>query len=207
MPKKPAKQRINRDTGEVEVMSREASVSLRLRNGEMSAHANEVYLLDVEDTGTTQAGRYTRVLNALVSRYHCSARTARRAMQDAEILRAEEAAERLPYLAARVTEQLQRIADREEDRDGLVAVAALREICKIGGLYAPKKVEITDPAPVDFEFQIDAILGVLDENGQAAMRVVLAQMYAAEADGRLALAAGTGQPAPPDDEPSEPGAN
>lgn len=179
--------------------------ALQLGNSDIVAWTNEAYLADVEDGGTTRM-RYSRVRDVTIKHFGCSRSTAERAMRDAELLRAADAERRRPTLQARVLDQLHRIADRHEEDDPQAAVGALREVSRIGGLYAPRKLEVEHGlAP---PLQLQAIVDILSPAGLAALNVVLGEIEAAKQAGQLKAL-----PAPAveivdaviEDEPEEPG--
>lgn len=170
-------------------VSPELPGALQIGNADITAFASERYYADA-DAGKPALGRYTRVIDEIMKKFGCSMSTAKRNYRDAELIRAHDAEQRRPTLQARALEQLHRIADREEERQPLAAVAALREIARIAGLHAPKELKVTHSGSVEVDHNLDAIIDVLDEIGRAAMRTVLAQIEAAKACGRLALPSG-----------------
>jgi hypothetical protein len=153
--------------------------------------------LDVQErkASMSQAGRYSRTVEALMSRFGCSASHAKRAIAAMRAYRMDALADKLPGIAADLVEQWQEIADKAQAAGEYTpAVAALREIGKVAGVYAPKEVKVTHVAAEGLSFQLDAILGILsEERGRPALRIVLEEIEAAKADGRLAL------PAPEDE--------
>jgi hypothetical protein len=159
------------------------SGALQLGNSDVVATANELFFADVESRQPA-LGRYTRVLKKLMLHFTCSKSTAERGIRDAELVRAADAEERRPQLRHRVTEQLHQIADREEERQPIAAVAALREIARISGLHAPQKLEVTHTTDGPL-FDLRAVIGILDEAGLAAWDVLLEQIDRAERAGRL----------------------
>jgi hypothetical protein len=170
---------------------------LQLGNSDVVAWCNEQWLIDIEAKNPTE-GRYSRIRSAAMAHFGCSRSTAERSLRDAELQRAAEAEGRRPQLRARAEEQLQRIADREEERDPRAAVAALREISRIGGLYAPQRLEVTMPNAGPL-FDIRAVMGALSARGRAALDIVLEDLAEAQAAGRLLPAGADEDATPPDD--------
>lgn len=156
---------------------------------------------ELEDVaqGLPSKGREIRIRDAIVTHFNCSRDAARRAMQRAKIWLAERFNEELPTRRAEVCRQLQRIADAQEEQDPRAAIAALAEQARIIGLHAPMKLEVSQgqgpPTAQEFAQQLDAILGALNDEERAAVRVVLAGIERAKAEGRLALPAGKGDQA------------
>ena len=64
---------------------------------------------------------------------------------------------------------------------------ALDRICKLEGLYAPKKIELTQTTAT-VNIQITALVGVLDAAGLAALELVQQQIEAARQRGLLPAA-------------------
>lgn len=71
----------------------------------------------------------------------------------------------------------------EEQGDQSAANYALDRLCKLDGLYAPKKLELT--ANVTVSVSMRSVVGVLDAAGLAALEVVMQQVEAAKARGEL----------------------
>lgn len=67
--------------------------------------------------------------------------------------------------------------------------AAAAEWCKLHGLNAPKKVEMSGEVKIGVHVDVHAIIGILDEKGLAAWQLVREQIEAARADGRLPVLA------------------
>jgi hypothetical protein len=112
----------------------------------------------------------------LIETFKISRATATRRIAEAQRLIAEEAERVRPYLKARETARLDRIADKAEDKgEYQAAVAASREIGKLHGLHAAKKIHVTT---VSVAIEISAVLEVLDARGLAALDVVLEQVEA-----------------------------
>jgi hypothetical protein len=163
--------------------------ALQLGNADIVAAANEAFWADIEARRPT-IGRSGRLEALLMSKFDCSRSTAQRAMTDAKLVRAAEAEAARPLLRFRVTEQLHRIADREEEAQPLAAVAALREIARIGGLYEPVKVSVVPSE----QLELETIVKVLPPAAKAALDVVLEGIEWARAQGLLPAAGGTGEP-------------
>lgn len=95
---------------------------------------------------------------------------------------------RVPELIHRNTVRLDSIADMaEEDGKYSDAVQALREVHRIHGMHAPKKLVVTGQVAVSLDIQ--AVVAILDDKGLAALEVVIAQITAAQARGELTEAA------------------
>jgi hypothetical protein len=215
MPPKPKPTRVRRDGT---IVPNEAATAahgaLMDRSAARRDYAIEAELQDIEDGGTT-AGRYVRVRKAIEGRFSCSKSEAERAIARAKIHLAERFDAELPGRRAEVCRQLQRIADKQEEAHPVAAVAAIREQAKILGFYAPKKFEVTHGTTPELALQLDAIIAVLNDEELAALRVVMAGIERAKAEGQLVLPAGDGvddeiedaelvEPEPP---PGEPGGN
>lgn len=83
-----------------------------------------------------------------------------------------------------------------EKGDNQAANYALDRLCRLDGLYAPEKIEVTNTLSV--AVQLDMVVNVLDEAGLAALEIVMAQLEAAKQRGDI-------QEAPDlDDEPAGP---
>lgn len=162
--------------------------ALQLGNADIVAWVSECYLQDIVDGRTTRC-RFTRVMAATIARFNCSRSTAMRAYRDAELLRFADAESRRPQLRDRVEEQLQRIADREEEREPMASIAALREVARIGGLYAPQTITIVPNEQLDLE----KIVSVLGPSGKAALDVLLEDIERARSQGLLPAAGGTAE--------------
>jgi len=143
-----------------------------------------------------------RTVKLLIERFEISRATAERDIATAKRLIAETAERERPQLRAMETVRLERVADAAEqlvdkamatgDHAAAAAamrsvIAASREIGRLNGAYAPDKVEVTHGAEPELVLQIDAIIAVLNDEELAAMRVVMAGIEAAKADGRLKL--------------------
>lgn len=141
-----------------------------------------------------------RTVKLLIERFEISRATAERDIATARRLIAETAERQRPQIRAMETVRLERVADAAEqlvDRamatgDYAAAAAAMRsviaasrEIGRLNGAYEPHKVEVMHGAEPELALQIDAVLAILDDAGLAALDIVLEQIAAAEADGRL----------------------
>ena len=104
-----------------------------------------------------------------------------RAMETVRLLRIAESAEAMARKARRQGEFIAASASHR------TVIAASREIGRLNGAYAPDKVEVTHGAEPELVLQIDAILGILDDAGRAALDVVMQEIERAKADGRLKL--------------------
>ena len=109
-----------------------------------------------------------------------------------ETRRNERIADRAERLAAKAAKVQDWTAAAALQRS---AIAASREVSRLTGAYAPKEIKLSTGQAPELPLQLDAILGILDEEGRAAFRIVQQQIEAAKADGRLQL------PAPADAEP------
>lgn len=199
MPKKPGatRARERRSTRGRAALPRNARVpnelhtaaggALLCSNAKLAAAAVDLEVQDAAE-GNTLAGRYSRVRTQLMKLYGCSHPTAERAIAEGKVIFLERWRADLPEKRDRLALQLQAIADAHQAEQPQAAIAALREIGRLHGLYAPIKVGVTHGA--EPALQLDAILGVLDSAGHAALQVVLAQIEAAKTQGRLALPPG-----------------
>jgi hypothetical protein len=137
-----------------------------------------------------QAGRYGRTVEAIVKQFRCSESHAKRAIAAIRAYRMDVLADQLPGMVADLVEQWQEIADdAREAGEFTPAVAALREIGKVAGVYAPVKVEHEHDAGPTLQMQLAALIDVLSPAGQAALELVLTEFEAAKAAGRLLLPA------------------
>ncbi|MDQ1446791.1 MAG: hypothetical protein QOI20_3255 [Acidimicrobiaceae bacterium] len=102
-----------------------------------------------------------------------------RAVPDSE----EERSRRLDR-ARRSWQRRMRLA--EEKGDQSAANYALDRLCKLDGLYAPKKVEMSSSVTVSVSMR--SVVGVLDAAGLAALELVMQQVEAAKARGELPAA-------------------
>ena len=112
----------------------------------------------------------------------------------AETRRNERIADRAERLAAKAAKVQDWTAAAALQRS---AIAASREVSRLTAAYAPKEIKLSTGQAPELPLQLDAILGILDEEGRAAFRIVQQQIEAAKADGRLRL------PEPADHEPEE----
>lgn len=164
-----------------------ASGALLAQNAILAAAAVDYELQDAVE-GNPLRKRYSRVRDLLMKRHGCSRTSAERAIAEGKVLRMERWIDKeLPNKRAELSLQLQRIADAHEDEEPSAAVAALREIGRLNGLYAPSQLKVTHGA--ELPLQLDAILAILDEKGHAALAVIQEQIERAKAEGRLALPA------------------
>lgn len=200
MPKRP-KQIVKNRQGKLEV-NRHAVAGRGIRqygNPELIEHALRFWLEDVEE-GTPFRGRYNRVRERIVTSLGASHDAAEDAIRGARSYTADKFAEELPVRVAEISDQLQRIADNAEAVEPAAAVAALRELGKLNGLYAPKKIEVSpEAAPLD----LAVLVAVLDAEGRAALDVVIGQYEAARAAGKLQLPEGDVLEAELVDEPGQ----
>ncbi len=141
-----------------------------------------------------------RTVKLLIERFEISRATAERDIAIARRLIAETAESQRPQIRAIEMARLERVADAAEQLAGKAratgdcaaaaaamrsVIAASREIGRLNGAYAPDKVEGTHGADPELALQIDAILGILDDAGRAALDIVMEQIEAAQRDGRL----------------------
>ena len=166
-----------------------ASIALgKHGNPEMISAATALWLADLE-AGEPHAGRYSRVRDALTREAQCSHDAAEDAIRGMRSYNAERYMAEMPFKVAEISQQLQRIADASELEEPAAAVSALREIGKLNGLYAARKIEIVPPgdsAP-DVQAQLRAMVDVLSPAGRIALDVVLSELDAAKSAGRLSL--------------------
>jgi hypothetical protein len=147
-----------------------------------------------------RANNYAITRDAICSRWGVHKATAERDIRAAKQLIALETD--FVEVRAGETKRNERIADKAEalaDRAAAkgehaaaatlhkAAIAASREVSKLNGAYAPKQIEVHHSTGGDLPYQLDAILAILDDDGIAAMRVVIGQIEAAKSSGRLAL--------------------
>lgn len=144
---------------------------------------------------------YSATRDALMKQFGISKATAERDIADAKVLIAEQAEKRRPYLGADWTQRLTRVADKAEDKGEYQAVvSASREVAKINGLYAEKKIKITNTTTVSM--QVFTVVGILDAEGLAALEIVQRQIESARAQGLLPVAVDESKEPDPEDEPS-----
>lgn len=152
-----------------------------------------------------QAGRYGRTVEAIVKQFRCSESHAKRAIAAMRAYRMDVLADQLPGMVADLVEQWQEIADDARAAGEFTpAVAALREIGKVAGVYAPMKVEHEHDAAPTLQLQLAALIDVLSPAGQAALELVLTEFEAAKAAGRLMLPAADDATVDDEDEDGEP---
>lgn len=184
-----------------------AGGALLASNARLAAAAVDLEIADSAE-GNPLAGRYTRVRTALMKVHGCSKPSAERAIAEGKVIFLERWRADLPEKRDRLALQLQAIADAHQAERPHAAIAALREIGRLHGLYAP--IKIADARGTEAALQLDAILGILDDDGRAALEVLQAQIDRAKSEGRLALpppAGGATEPAIEDAEIVDPGAN
>jgi hypothetical protein len=145
---------------------------------------------------------YSTARAEIMKRFKVSKATAERDIRAAKQLIAGEldalevrAAEvmRLSRIADRAEEIADKLATRAADAADYAAVASLhkaaisasREVSRLTGAIAPKKIDVTHKDAVDLPLQLDDILSELDEEGHAALAVVLDKIEAAKSAGRL----------------------
>jgi hypothetical protein len=134
-------------------------------------------------------GLYTRTVEALVKEFHCSVSTAFKALAALRVIRVAVMVDKIPGYAADLIEQWQEIADEaQQAKDFGPAVAALREVAKVTGVYAPKKIEVEHTAGPTVQTQLRSILDVLSPQGRAGLELALAELEQARLSGRLVLA-------------------
>jgi hypothetical protein len=151
------------------------------------------YAIDFEredrESGTQSTLRYNRTYKAIMKRFRCSESAAKRAIAAARAWRMDLMADRLPTITADLIDQLHEVADRAMFRgkpgDYGAAVAALREIGKIAGVYAPIKVEVEHTGHIEVALEIDATLSVLNEEDHAALRKIAEKIETARIAGLL----------------------
>jgi len=184
MPRKPRPTKINHKRVVRNNLATAADGALHERSALRMHLALSLEMADIE-AGRPTKGRYSRVRKAIMERTICSHDEAERAIARGKIYMAEKFIAELPTKRAEACRQLQRIADDNEQSQPLAAVAALREQSRILGLHAPKKIELSQADRETLDLR--AVIECLDETGRAALDVVLAQIEAAKAAGRLAL--------------------
>lgn len=132
---------------------------------------------------------YGAVRTAIIEHFRVHKVTAERDIGEAKRRNEELTNKLVPELIARNAQRLDVLADlATEDGKYSDAVQALREFHRIHGMHAPKKLQVTTTS-VSVSLDIQAVVGVLDDDGLHALEVVLAQIEAARARGELALPA------------------
>jgi hypothetical protein len=142
----------------------------------------------------------TKAMKQIAGKFEISEREAWRVISDTRKLIAAEADKERPQIRAMETVRLLRIAEsaeamaRKARRQGefiaatashRTVIAASREIGRLNGAYAPDQIVIG--ATTELPVQLDAILAILTDAGRAALDVVMGEIEAAKADGRLKL--------------------
>lgn len=136
--------------------------------------------------------RVTEVEAAIRAHFGVSKATAERDRREAEYLNNEILDRTLPDQIKRNIAKLDVIADDAHAASKYNdAVAAVKEINRVIGAHAPRKIQVTGQLNVAIDAH--AIVGVLDERGLAALELVMTQIEAAKARGELA------EPAPEPD--------
>lgn len=110
-------------------------------NPEHIQYALEQWTEDLE-AGHPQRMRYTRIRKLIIERFHCERRTAEAALKGARGYNADMFAAQRKLMVPEIVEQLQRIADNNEDKDPTAAIAALREINHMIGAHEPNKLQV-----------------------------------------------------------------
>lgn len=85
--------------------------------------------------------------------------------------------------ARRTWQRLMRDAEEHDDR--AAANYAHDRLCKLDGLYAPKRVEMSGSVGLSVSVSMRSIIGVLDATGLAALEIIMQQVEAAKARGEL----------------------
>jgi hypothetical protein len=118
----------------------------------------------------------------------------------AERARSDDAAEHSYRVAAACREWLRK--SRKYEREGRYHESnyAYDKLCKLKGLYAPKKIEIS--GSIGIGAQITSIVGILDARGLEALEIIQQQIAAARDKGQLPAPAET-TPVPVDLEDDE----
>ena len=75
----------------------------------------------------------------------------------------------------------------DEDNDHTAANQALDRLCKLEGVYAPKKIEMSGSVGLSVNVSMRSVVGVLDASGLAALELVMQQVEAARARGELPI--------------------
>jgi hypothetical protein len=194
MPEKPKPTRVTR-TGRVVPNERMTAARGALMERNV-ARRNFAIHADLEDAaaGRPTKGRWRRVREEIIKKFGCSKSSAERDIRDAEIYMAERFEREIPAERAKTCRQLQRVADDNEQSQPLATVSALALKCRVLGLYAPQKLEVTHGASPELALQLDAIIAVLNDEELAALRVVMAGIEREKAAGRLALPSGDTEP-------------
>ncbi len=130
---------------------------------------------------------YSTARDLVMAKFKVSKATAERDIAQADALIADDAAVERPMLRIIETRRLQRVAAKAETDKQYSAVASLsREVAKINGLHAPKKIEVSQKVTVSM--RITSLVGVLDARGIAALEIVQEQIEAARQRGVLPVA-------------------
>lgn len=173
---------------------------------------------------TLRKKNYPKTRDAIMKQFGVSRATAERDIAKAKRVIAAELDAHREVVRAYETRRNERVADRAEELAGKAAtekqwaaaaalqraaIAASREVSRLNGAYAPAKIEVMHSTH-EPSLQLDAILGILDEAGHAALGVVLSQIEAAKAEGRLKPLeppSGEAEDAEFTDNPARPGEN
>ncbi len=156
-------------------------------NADLIQAALEAWMDDI-DSGAPTRSRYTRVRDRLVREQRCSHDAAEDAIRGGRRYNADTFASELTVRVAEISDQLQRIADDNQQNEPATAVAALRELGKLNGLYAAKQVRVEHAEAPTVQTQLRAVLDVLSPQARAGLELALGEIEAAKANGRLALA-------------------
>ena len=125
-----------------------------------------------------------QLIEMIMEHYRVARPTAYRDMLDArELVIADSIAER-PFVRAWATAQFRTIANEARAaKQYAAAAAAIREIGKLHGAYEPDRISLIP----NESLELSAIIGVLDDDGQAALDILLAQIERAKAAGRFTV--------------------
>lgn len=196
MPSKPKPTRVDW-RGDTVANPNATEPALRSINPQRRNFAIDALHADIEAKRPTE-NRFVRVRDEIMAHFQCSRASAERTIREAKLYLAEQFERELPTKRAEMCAQLQRIADAQEEEHPVASVAALRELSKILGFYAPKKLEVMHGASPELALQLDAILAVLNGPELAALDIVLAGIERAKREG-LILQSGSGEGEPDDD--------
>lgn len=191
MPRKPRPTRHRDDRRVPNEHYTAAGGALQARNAVLAAAAVDLELADVA-AGQPLRMRYSRVRAALVKKYKCSRSVAERAIADGKVIRLQQWHADLPNKRAGLSMQLQRIADANEEKRPGDSIAAIAQIGRFNGLYAPQKIAVVRSE----QLELEQIVKVLPPWAKEALDKVLEGIEWARSQGLLPAEGGTSGPEP-----------
>jgi hypothetical protein len=157
-----------------------ARESVDLRSVEQNKRIRRVDELVRQGWSTRQ------IVNAIVDEFDVNIRTAYEDRLEAEARRVPELAIEAKTLQERAAYKFERLQYTAESKgDIAAAISAADKWAKVTGAYAARKIEITGSVGVSVSMKIEAIVGVLDADGLAALDVIHRQVRAAREAGLL----------------------